>query len=175
MSERKILKRIAATVKPYRSLLLLSTLSMTVVGVLTAAQAFILKPLIDKVLVENDPAMLNLLPLFLVALLIVKGIFSFCYTVLLEKVGQSVIRDLRIKVFAHIHSLSLSFFHNTPTGELISRVISDITLIHMAVSQAVVSVFKHIITAVCLLGLSSTLIGSLLHFQSCFFLRPLSP
>jgi subfamily B ATP-binding cassette protein MsbA len=63
-----------------------------------------------------------------------------------------VIRDLRERVFSHLHSLPISYFHQTPTGELISRVVSDVTLIQYAVSQALVGIVKDLLQAVSLLA-----------------------
>jgi subfamily B ATP-binding cassette protein MsbA len=110
------------------------------------------KPLLDKIFFEQDQTTLNLLPLALVLIFLCKGFFYYIYTVYLEKVGQGVIRDLREQVFAHLHALPISYFHQTPTGELISRVISDVTLIQYAVSQALVGIIKDLLQAVSLLG-----------------------
>lgn len=152
LSEKESIKRIFSTVKPYRTILIISMVSMAMVAALSGAQAYICKPLIDKIFFEKDQTTLNLLPLVLVALFLVKGIFYFVYTVFLEKVGQSVIRDLRQQIFDHIHSLPIAFFHQTSTGELISRVISDVNLIQAAVSQALVGTIKNLLQAICLVG-----------------------
>ena len=84
---------------------------------------------------------------------LVMGVFTFYYSTLLEKVGQSVVRDLRNRIFSHIHALPLSFFLKTPSGELISRVISDVTLIQAAVSNALVGVLKDSVTIIGMAGL----------------------
>ncbi|HSH14130.1 MAG TPA: ABC transporter ATP-binding protein, partial [Desulfurivibrionaceae bacterium] len=152
LSEKQTIRRILATVKPYRLLLVFSMLSMTMVAGLSGAQAWMVKPLLDKIFFEQDRNTLDLLPLALVLIFLVKGVFYYLYTVLLEKVGQGVIRDLRERLFSHLHSLPIAYFHQTPTGELISRVVSDITLIQYAVSQALVGIVKDLLQAVSLLA-----------------------
>ncbi|MBU0485941.1 MAG: lipid A export permease/ATP-binding protein MsbA [Proteobacteria bacterium] len=152
MSEKEILKRIYQLVKPYRTAMLLAMLCMVLVAGFSAAQAYMVKPLLDKIFFEQDKYLLNLLPLALVAIFLAKGFFYYGYTVLLQKVGQSVIKDLRNKVYSHIQSLPISFFHKTPTGELISRIISDVTLLQGAVSQALVVVLKDSFQVIALLG-----------------------
>jgi len=76
------------------------------------------------------------------AVFLFKGVFYYLYSSILDIVGQSIIKDLRQDIFAHVHALPISFFHHTPTGELISRVINDATLIQSAVSRALVGVLK---------------------------------
>jgi len=152
LSEKETLRRILAAIKPYRLTLIISMFSMTMVAALSGAQAWMVKPLLDKIFFEQDRNTLDLLPLALVLIFLVKGVFYYLYTVMLEKVGQGVIRDLRERVFSHLHALPIAYFHQTPTGELISRVISDVTLIQYAVSQALVGIVKDLLQAVSLLA-----------------------
>jgi subfamily B ATP-binding cassette protein MsbA len=148
---------------------------MALVASLSGAQAWMVKPLLDKIFFEQDQTTLNLLPLALVILFLFKGFFYYIYTVLLEKVGQGVIRDLREQVFSHLHSLPISYFHQTPTGELISRVISDVTLIQYAVSQALVGIIKDLLQAVCLLGVIFFMNWQLASFSMIFLVAAVIP
>jgi subfamily B ATP-binding cassette protein MsbA len=152
LTEKQTIKRVLEAIKPYRLLLMLSMLSMAMVAGLSGTQAWMVKPLLDKIFFEQNKDILNLLPLALVLVFVVKGFFYYLYTVTLEKVGQGVIRDLRERVFSHLHSLPIAYFHQAPTGELISRVISDVTLIQYAVSQALVGIVKDLLQAVSLVG-----------------------
>jgi ATP-binding cassette, subfamily B, bacterial MsbA len=115
---------------------------MVIVASMSGAQAYMVKPLLDEIFFNQDRSMLMLVPLAIMAIFLVKGVFYYIYNYLLEKVGQSVIRDLRNKLYIHIQTLPLSFFSKKPTGELISRIISDVTLIQGAVSNVLVGVLK---------------------------------
>ncbi len=152
MKEREIFRRIYRLVSPYRGWLVIAMFCMVVVSAMSGAQAYIVKPVIDEIFVNQDRKMLMLVPLALMAIFVLKGICYYGYTYLLAKVGQSVIRDMRNTVFMHIHSLPLSFFQKTPTGEIISRVIADITLVQGAVSHVLVGVLKDLCTATVLIG-----------------------
>lgn len=152
MTDTVILKRIYQEVKPYRFTMLLSMICMVLVAGFGAAQAYMVKPLLDKIFFEKDHLILNILPLALIGIFLAKGFFYYSYAILLEKVGQSVIRNLRRKIYTHVHSLPLSYFHKTPTGELISRVISDVTLVQSAVSNSLVTILKDCIQVIGLLG-----------------------
>lgn len=152
MRDRETFARIYQFVKPYRPWLFFAMLCMLMVAGASAAQAYVLKPLIDEIFINKDNFMLQVLPLALVALFFFKGLFDYGSTFLLQKVGQSVIRDIRYRLYSHIQNLPLSFFHKTPTGELISRVISDVTLIQGTVSNVLVSLIRDLFMVICLVG-----------------------
>jgi subfamily B ATP-binding cassette protein MsbA len=142
MSNRELIKRIYKLVKPYHRRLALAMLSMIMVAALSASQAYMVKPLLDEIFFKQDRVMLALLPFALIALFVAKGVFYYSYSYMLERVGHSVIRDLRKAMYAHIQAMPLSFFSKTTTGELISRIISDVVLLQAAVSSALVGVLK---------------------------------
>lgn len=152
MRDKALIKRIFGLTKPYKARLGIAMVSMVMVSGLGSAQAYIIKPLIDKIFISKDALMLNILPFALIMVFLCKGFFYYCYTSMLDITGQSIIKDLRIKIFAHIHALPISFFHKTPTGELLARVINDATLIQTAVSRALVGVLKDLLQIFGLLG-----------------------
>ena len=117
-------------------------IAMILVASLTGVQAYLVKDLLDKIFMEKNIFFLNMLPFILVIVFALKSISYYVYTYLLEVVGQTIIKDLRNKIFTHIHAQPLSFFNNTPTGTLISRIISDVTLMQQAVSNALVGVLR---------------------------------
>lgn len=152
MENKEILIRLYRVLEPYRKKLVIAMVAMVAVAGFAGAQAYIVKPLLDEIFVNKDPFLLNLLPLALLAIFFVKGIFYFVYSYLLEWVGQCVIRDLRNRIFAHINALSMSFYHQTPTGELISRIITDVTLLQDSVSYALVRILRDFFSVIVLLG-----------------------
>jgi len=127
-------------------------IAMIFVAAFTGAQAYLVKDLLDKIFMEKNLFFLKLLPIIVVLVFFLKGIAYYIYTFLLEQVGQSVIRDFRQEIFEHIHKQSLSFFHKFPTGTLMSRIISDVTLMQSAVSNALVGVGRDFFQVVILLG-----------------------
>jgi ATP-binding cassette, subfamily B, bacterial MsbA len=152
MTNREILLRIYSTIRPYQLRLFLAMIAMFFVAAMTGSQAYLVKDLLDKIFMEKNVFFLNILPLMVVLIFFLKSVFYYLYYFLLEKVGQSIIRDLRIMIFEHIHTQSLSFFNEMPTGTLISRVISDVTLMQQAVSNALVGIIKDFFQVIILLG-----------------------
>lgn len=151
MKDKEIFIRILSLVKPHRKRLLIAMLSMVFVSVLTSGQAYIIKPLMDKMFLSKDREMLNLIPFALVGLFLVKGVFYYCYSYMMERVGHTIIAELRKKLFSHMQILPISFFQKTPTGELISRVISDVLLLQSAVSTALIGILKDLFSVIGLL------------------------
>jgi subfamily B ATP-binding cassette protein MsbA len=142
MQKQSTIPRILKYVKPYKSWLAIAMVCMVIVASMGGAQAYMVKPLLDEIFFKKDRTMLMLVPLAIMGIFLVKGLFYYTYNYLLEKVGQSVIRDLRNILYTHIQSLPLSFFQKKPTGELISRILSDVALIQGAVSGVLVGILK---------------------------------
>ncbi len=139
-------------VRPYRRRLFIAMFSMVLVAGLSAGQAYMVKPLLDEIFFKKDRLMLNILPFALIGIFLLKGIFYYIYSYLLEWVGHSVIRELRGNMYLHIQSLPLSYFGKTTTGELVSRILSDVVLIQYGVSSALVGVLKDFFLVIGLLG-----------------------
>lgn len=152
MTNKEILQRLYETLRPYRGKLIIAMFAMICVSAFTGAQAFLVKDLLDKIFIEKNTTYLKLMPVVVVVIFFSKGLFYYLYSMLLEFIGQSVIRDFRLNIFNHIHKQSLSFFNDMPTGTLISRIIADVTLLQGAISNALVKSVRDFFTVVILLG-----------------------
>jgi len=152
MTNKEILLRLYKTIKPYQAKLFIAMIAMIFVAAFTGAQAYLVKDLLDKIFMEKNLFFLKLLPVIVIFVFFFKGIAYYIYTFLLEKVGQSIIRDFRQEIFDHLHKQSLSFFSNMPTGTLMSRIISDVTLMQSAVSNALVGIVRDFFQVIILLG-----------------------
>ncbi len=152
MTNKEIIFRLYRTIKPYQTKLIIAMISMIFVAAFTGAQAYLVKDLLDKIFMEKNLFFLKLLPIIVILVFFLKGVTYYIYTFLLEQVGQSVIRDFRQNIFDHIHKQSLSFFSSMPTGTLMSRIISDVTLMQQAVSNALVGVVRDFFQVLILLG-----------------------
>ncbi len=80
----------------------------------------------------------------LYALMLLLGfVFNASNTWILQNIGQSIIYRMREEVFAHIHSLSVNFFNNTPVGKLVTRVANDTEAVNELFSQILAKLFKN--------------------------------
>ncbi len=152
MTNKEIICRLYATIKPHRGKLIVAMFAMICVAGFTGTQAWLVKDLLDKIFMEKNAFFLKLLPLIVIIIFFAKGVFYYLYTILLEQVGQSVIKEFRVQIFNHLHRQSLSFFNATPTGTLMSRIINDVSLLQQAVSNALVGSVRDFFQIVVLLG-----------------------
>lgn len=172
MTNKEILLRLFRALKPYRSKLIVSMFAMMGVALCTGAQTYMVKDLLDKIFIDKNAFYLYSLTIIILFVFGIKGLFYYTYHYLLEQVGLTVIRDYRSKIFRHIHIQPLSFFHSYPTGTLISRVVSDVTLMQQAVSSALVGVLRDFFSIVVLMGVVFYLNWKLALF--CFLVLPVA-
>jgi subfamily B ATP-binding cassette protein MsbA len=121
---------------------------MLFVSAATSASAFLVKPVLDDVFFKKDLNMLKLIPLAIVGLFLLKGLFDYGQSYLMAYVGQRIIADLREKIYSHLQSLSLSFFTRHSTGVLMSRITNDVGLVQGAVTDAVTGLLKDLFTLI---------------------------
>ena len=145
-------RRLLQFVKPYWMHLAGAMVCMLFVSAATSASAFLVKPVLDDIFFKKDLAGLRLLPLAIVGLFVLKGLFDYGQAYLMSFVGQRIIADLREKIYSHLQSLSLSFFTRHPTGVLMSRVTNDVGLVQGAVTDAVTGLLKDLFTIIGLVG-----------------------
>ena len=152
MTNKELLKRLYEFIKPYRVKLMIAMMAMICVSIGTGAQTYLVKDVLDKIFIEKNEFYLKMLPLVLLLIFFLKGGMYYIYSILLEQVGQSVIRDFRLHIFYHIHKQSISFFTTMPTGTLMSRVISDVALLQRAVSKSLIGSIRDFFQVIILLG-----------------------
>lgn len=153
MRTREIFLRLLATyIKPYRAYLLGAMVCMLAVAGATAANAYMMKPVLDTIFAGHDRAMLNLMPAIIIGLGIIGGLGDYGQSMLMRYVGQKIIADMQVALFAHVMHADLSTFHDQTTGRLISRLTNDIQLLRQTVSNIVVGAIKESFTLVFLLG-----------------------
>ncbi len=147
----KICRRIMALVKSQWHRLIVAMLCMMVVAALTAATAYLVKPVLDDIFVNRDKRMLELLPLAIIIIYVLRGGAFFGQAYLMNYVGHCIIKRLRDKLYSHIQMLSMSFFQTHETGVLMARIMNDVNLVKGMVSDAVTGVLKDFFSIIGLL------------------------
>jgi len=136
----------------YRGKLLVAFIAMLVLAGSTAAIAWIMKPLLDEILIKKNTDMLAILPLFLMLAYLAKGVSTFAQHYMMSYVGQDIVRKVRDRLLGHMLHLDLAFFHRYHSGELISRVTGDISRIQNAISSSLATLVRETFTALALIG-----------------------
>jgi len=106
------------------------------------------KYLIDDVIPNNDMEMLKLLLIAVASAILIQSVTSFALTQILSVEAQNLIAQLRAKVQAHIVKLPVRFFDNTKTGELVSRIMTDVEGVRNIVGTGLAQLFGGILTAI---------------------------
>ena len=149
---RRLLLRVLAYAGPYRRQIagMLATILLTTgLGLLNP---LIFREIIDSALAEKDLERLHILALGLVAIPMVSGGVRIVQRKLNVSIGEGVIYDLRVALYHHLQQMSLRFFTNTKTGELMSRLNNDVVGAQNAISNTIVNIITNVITVVATLA-----------------------
>jgi subfamily B ATP-binding cassette protein MsbA len=139
-------RRLLRFVRPYRSNLVLAAALLVLSTILGLVWPQVVLRVLDLGL--KDAALLDTLVLGLIAVLLVRAVIDGVRAYVMTWTGERVIFDLRMEIVRHLQSLSLSFFTRRKTGELMSHVTSDATLVHGVITQTIISVLGQIMTLV---------------------------
>ncbi len=121
---------------------LLCMLAVTIVNI--SVPYFFGKEVVDKILISGQgQAKLNLLVVGIVGLYFLKGIFFYGQNYLMAFVANRTIADLRAKTYQHLQSLSLGFHESVRTGELISRLTNDLSILQNALAVGFVELVSN--------------------------------
>ena len=128
--------------------LLLAVLFMVVAAAMTAAIAKLLQPIMDDVLSAGNTAKIVPFAFIVMCVFIVRGISTYVHTILMNRISQSVVAQVQKDLFAHFLHLDLGFFHANPSGQLISRVVSDVSVMRIAVADIFTNAGKGVFTLI---------------------------
>ena len=140
-----LLLRVLRYVKPYRTMFVLTTITVIFSALLAPLRPFLIQYALDETIIIPRPNILKTMILIIVAILIIEGIIQFLQTYLANWLGQSVIRDLRVDVYRKITNFRLKYFDQTPIGTLVTRAVSDIETIADIFSDGVLIIMGEIL------------------------------
>jgi ATP-binding cassette, subfamily B, bacterial len=151
-------RRIAATFKPYRAKVAVVGILILVISAIGLINPLLIKVVFDDVILASDkPADERLQLLWLVvgamiATPIINGALGLWQTYLNNIVGQSVMRDLRNSLYAHLQNMPLKFFTSTRTGEIQSRLSNDVGGVQGVLTDTASSTLANVSTALGTVG-----------------------
>jgi len=137
-------RRIAGFFRPYRWQVLVVMVSITATSLIGVVTPFLLKALLDVAIPEQDLRLLNVLVAAMIVIPVVNGLIGVGQTYVNNRVGQSVMQDLRDAVYAHLQRMPLRFFTETRTGEIQSRIANDVGGVQSVVTDTASSVFSNL-------------------------------
>ncbi|HUH85399.1 MAG TPA: ABC transporter ATP-binding protein, partial [Stellaceae bacterium] len=139
--------------RPHAFRMLLALTAMGVMAGATAANAWLMEPMLDRVFVEHDHVLLWIIPVAVIVLALAKGVANYWQSVLMTTVGQRVVADIQLSLFARLMRADIAFFHANPTGTLISRFTNDASMLRGATTTVLAGIGKEAVTAAFLVAL----------------------
>ena len=160
MSSAKIYLRLLQYLRPYIPKTLMAVACMILATSASLYVPWIVRDVIDGVLVNKDKALLNVITVGIVIVFALRGFFVYGQSYLMAFISQKVVIDLREHLFRHFQRLSISYFDRSQTGKVLSYMTNDVGVLQGALAQNVIELASE----------SLALIGSLiamfyLHWQ----------
>ncbi len=137
---------------PYRYMFLGALFFMLLAALANGAIPFVLKYVFDDIFLGKNQELLPIISVSVFGAFFVRGLASFGESVLMATIGQRIICDLQNRLFTHLMALDLSYFNRHQSGELISRLTNDISLLRFSVSTAVVGLGKDAVSLIVMIS-----------------------
>ena len=149
-----LLKRLLKLIGPYKKYFLLSGFAVISLSFLAPLRPYLISEMVEKYIIQSqNSSQLLWWSILIASLLLLEGGLQVLSTFFSNLLAQSLIRDLRKKVFAHILSFRTRFFDKNPVGALVTRVVSDLEAITEVFSAGLMEITGDIISLVFILSL----------------------
>ena len=151
ISAVQLYKRLLTYAKPYWRAFVAVVLAMVVYAGTETGVAMVMKPLMDQGFVERDPSVIQLIPLAIVGLFLVRGLADFFTTYGLGWIARNVIKTLREQMFNKLLVLPAPFYDHSTSGQLMSKLVYDVEQVASAATDAVLTIIRDSLTIIGLL------------------------
>ncbi|ANW96504.1 antibiotic ABC transporter ATP-binding protein [Wenyingzhuangia fucanilytica] len=140
-----IFSRIMSYAMAYKALFIFTAIFSVCLAAVSAYRPYLIINGIDRfVYTKTEEGFLNFVMLILIAL-IAEVLLQLCFIYLANLLGQSVIKDIRTKLFKHILKFNMAYFNNSSVGRMVTRVVSDVETIAQFFSQGLFMIVNDIL------------------------------
>ncbi|MBQ6844248.1 MAG: ABC transporter ATP-binding protein, partial [Agathobacter sp.] len=168
MSDGELIKRLLAYAKPFWKQFLIVLCLMVFSICYDIVSPLIIGNIQDLVKQSFELSDLYKAVIIYASILIVSMICTYLQSIILQKVGQKILSDLRMDIFTHIEKLSHEQLNNIPVGKLVTRVTNDTNSISMMFTNVLVNLVKNAMVIVGVLGAMLMLNYALTLMVLCF-------
>ena len=148
-----LLKRVLALGLPYKKIFALAGILSLSLAPVIILRPYLIQRTVDGYIMQFDAEGLVFMVMLLLGVLVLESVMRYVFIYSTSWLGQSVIRDLRVRVFKHITSLRLTYFDRTPIGTSTTRTINDIETINTVFSQGMISIIADVLTLFAVLAI----------------------
>ncbi|CEN39380.1 ABC transporter ATP-binding protein [Capnocytophaga cynodegmi] len=144
-SNKHTFKQLYHFVKPYRFAFFVVAFLSVLASLLATAQPYLIKTAIDDYIIPKDYNGLLLITYFLVGLLVSEVLVQFLFVYFASWLGQTVIRDIRKKLFAHLLRFKMSYYDKSSVGLLVTRAVNDMERIGEVFSSGLFEIISDLL------------------------------
>ncbi|MFK8298552.1 ABC transporter ATP-binding protein [Capnocytophaga cynodegmi] len=144
-SNKHTFKQLYHFVKPYRFAFFVVAFLSVLASLLATAQPYLIKTAIDDYIIPKDYNGLFLITYFLVGLLVSEVLVQFLFVYFASWLGQTVIRDIRKKLFAHLLRFKMSYYDKSSVGLLVTRAVNDMERIGEVFSSGLFEIISDLL------------------------------
>ena len=145
-------KRLLGYSRPYWWRILIAVFGSLGVGAMDGALAYLVEPVMRKIFSGQDREIFILLPFGIIVLYAIRGLCRYTNDFFIRSAGQLAVQDVRNDLYEKNMKLGLGYFTRNETGTLMSRVVSDVTIMQEGVASVITGLFRDGISAISLLG-----------------------
>ena len=148
----KLFKRLLGYTQAYKVTFYFVAFSVIMMSVLGVARPYVLKLAMDQAISGKNAELLLFFVLLMAGMLLFEVLFQFSFIFYANWLGQSVIRDIRVKLFGHILRFKMAYFDKSAVGRLTTRAVNDIETISSIFSQGLFMIISDLLKMVAVLG-----------------------
>ena len=130
-----LFKRLLVYTNPYKLILYFVATAAILLSVFAVTRPILLKITVNEYIITKDTHGLLIYILFMLGVLVLEVVFQFLFVFFANWLGQSIIKDIRQKLFHHMLNLKMAYYDKSSVGRLVTRAVSDIETIASIFSQ----------------------------------------
>ena len=140
---KQLISRLARYhLRPQTGRFAVAIICMLIVAAASAAMLYLLKPVLDDILISQDRTLLYIIPGAIFGLALVTGLAGYVEAVYMEIIGHRLVSDLQFSMYARLIHADLALFHGTATGVLISRFTNDANALRASIARSITGLVK---------------------------------
>lgn len=156
--QRAALRRAWTFARPYRTIIVWFLLAIFVSALIALVPAFAFRAILDRAIPDADRGLITVLAMVVVVAALADAGLAIVQRWCSARIGEGLIYDLRVALFAKVQRMPVAFFTRTQTGALISRLNNDVVGAQTAVTSTLGSVVSNVIVLI-------TTLGAMIYFE----------
>ena len=146
---KRLIPRLLAYLKPYKKSTLLAISLMIITMFCNIMSPYLLKIAIDTYIASKNMQGLLMIGSLMLITSLLMWFLSSKYTIMIARITNEILINIRHELYSHIQTLSFTFFDNRPVGKILARVIGDVNALQDLFTQTIQSLIPELLTLIC--------------------------